>query len=116
MRTVHSVINRSPHQLLNEIILVDDSSDRTFLGLELTKYMNKLSKEALIPIKILRSFNRTGLIRARLLGANVAKGKVLTFLDAHCEAAIGWLQPLMARIAQNRFVHSIIAYFNYRSA
>jgi hypothetical protein len=74
--------------------------------------MNKLSRDALIPIKILRSSNRTGLIRARLLGAYVAKGKVLTFLDAHCEAAIGWLEPLMDRIAQDRFV-IIIFFFNF---
>ncbi len=114
MRTVHSVINRSPHQLLNEIILVDDSSERKFLGQELDQYMNKLSRDALIPIKILRSSNRTGLIRARLLGAYIAKGKVLTFLDAHCEAAIGWLEPLMARIAEDRFVISIY-FFNIYS-
>lgn len=28
LRTVHSVINRSPRKLLNEIIMVDDASDQ----------------------------------------------------------------------------------------
>lgn len=28
LRTVYSVINRSPHRLLSEIILVDDASER----------------------------------------------------------------------------------------
>ena len=32
LRTVHSVINRTPGKLLKEIILVDDASNRTFLN------------------------------------------------------------------------------------
>jgi len=31
----------------------------------------------------------------------VAKGKVLTFLDAHCEATIGWLQPLLQQVLKD---------------
>lgn len=32
LRTVYSVINRSPHRLLSEIILVDDASERGGFG------------------------------------------------------------------------------------
>lgn len=78
--------------------MVDDASQRKFLGHELDEYMNKLSKEMKIPIKILRSMNRIGLISARIMGANFAKGQVLSFLDAHCEATNGWLEPLLHRI------------------
>lgn len=49
------------------------------------KYVSTLS----IPTKVLRSKERIGLIKARLLGAEMAKGKVLTFLDAHCETTEG---------------------------
>ncbi|KAK4308027.1 hypothetical protein Pmani_020257 [Petrolisthes manimaculis] len=98
LRTVHSVINRSPRRLLEEIILVDDASERSFLKEPLEEYVSKLP----VSVQVLRSPTRTGLIRARLLGAQEARGAVLTFLDAHCEATTGWLEPLLSRIAEDR--------------
>jgi polypeptide N-acetylgalactosaminyltransferase len=41
-----------------------------------------------------------GLIRARLAGARLAKADVLVFLDAHCEAVVHWLEPLVQRIKE----------------
>jgi polypeptide N-acetylgalactosaminyltransferase len=35
-------------------------------------------------------------------GAAKAKGKVITFLDAHCEATEGWLEPLVTEIYKDR--------------
>ncbi len=32
----------------------------------------------------------------------MALGDVLVFLDAHCEATIGWMEPLLDRIKENR--------------
>lgn len=31
----------------------------------------------------------------------MAKGDVLVFLDAHCEANIGWIEPLLERIKES---------------
>lgn len=45
--------------------------------------------------------HRLGLIRARLAGARLARGDVLVFLDAHCEANIGWIEPLLSRIQES---------------
>lgn len=56
-----------------------------------------------VPVKILRMEQRSGLIRARLRGAAATKGQVITFLDAHCECTIGWLEPLLARIKEDRW-------------
>lgn len=53
-----------------------------------------------------RTEKRSGLIRARLLGAKHVKGQVITFLDAHCECTEGWLEPLLSRIANDR--HTVV--------
>ena len=105
LRTVHSIINRSPIEFLEEVILVDDASERDntnahmeHLGKPLDDYVAKL------PVRtyVIRSETRTGLIRARLKGAAASKGQVITFLDAHCECTEGWLEPLLAEIHKDR--------------
>ncbi|XP_044012405.1 putative polypeptide N-acetylgalactosaminyltransferase 9 isoform X1 [Aphidius gifuensis] len=96
LRTVHSVLNRSPEHLIYEILLVDDFSDMPHLKQQLADYIVSYPK-----VKIVRAKKREGLIRARLLGAAAAKAPVLTFLDSHCECTEGWLEPLMDRIAKN---------------
>ncbi|XP_031154794.1 polypeptide N-acetylgalactosaminyltransferase 5 [Sander lucioperca] len=97
IRSVHSVINRSPPHLLKEIILVDDFSTKDYLKEPLDKYMSQFPK-----VRIIRLKERQGLIRARLAGAAVAKGEVLTFLDSHIECNVGWLEPLLERVYLDR--------------
>ncbi|XP_003375853.1 polypeptide N-acetylgalactosaminyltransferase 5 [Trichinella spiralis] len=63
---------------------------------QLDVYMDRLGI-----VKIVRLQKREGLIRARLSGAAVAIGPVLTFLDSHCECLEGWLPPLLSRIKEN---------------
>lgn len=96
LRTVHSVLDRSPEHLIQEIILVDDFSDMPHLAKQLDDYMSAYPK-----VKVVRAPKREGLIRARLLGARAAKAPVLTYLDSHCECTTGWLEPLLDRIARN---------------
>lgn len=97
LRSVHSVLNRSPPHLLKEIILVDDFSSKDYLKQPLDTYMSQFPK-----VRIIRLKERQGLIRARLAGAAVAKGEVLTFLDSHVECNVGWLEPLLERIYLDR--------------
>ncbi|GIX75307.1 polypeptide N-acetylgalactosaminyltransferase 1 [Caerostris extrusa] len=100
LRTIHSVINRTPSHLLHEIILVDDFSDKDELKFHLKKYIDDNFKPNLI--KLIRFHERGGLIRARLAGARLATGDVLVFLDSHCEANIQWAEPLLQRIKEKR--------------
>ncbi|XP_018020452.1 polypeptide N-acetylgalactosaminyltransferase 1 [Hyalella azteca] len=100
IRTIHSVINRSPKQHLHEILLVDDFSDREELGEKLELYI----KYRLPPdlVRVVRLPHRHGLIRARLAGAKAATGDVLIFLDSHCEANEKWMEPMLQRIKESR--------------
>ena len=50
----------------------------------LDDYVAKLPK-----VSLLRSEERIGLIRARLMGYEEARGDVLLFLDSHCEVTHG---------------------------
>lgn len=96
LRTVHSVLDRSPEHLIGRIILVDDFSDMPHTKTQLEDYFKAYPK-----VKIIRAPSREGLIRARLLGARYAESPVLTYLDSHCECTEGWLEPLLDRIAKN---------------
>ena len=68
------------------------------MGAELEEHVSKLP----VTVKVIRTGKRVGLIRARLKGAQEAKGEVLLFLDAHCETTPGWLEPLLETVNTNR--------------
>lgn len=69
LRTIYSIINRTPQHLLGEIILVDDCSTHENLKLTLEREVKKLPV-----VKLLRLSPRVGLIKARMFGAMNAKG------------------------------------------
>ncbi|ERE91436.1 N-acetylgalactosaminyltransferase 7-like protein [Cricetulus griseus] len=99
MRTVHSVIKRTPRKYLAEIVLIDDFSSKEHLKEKLDDYI-KLWNGL---VKVFRNERREGLIQARSIGAQKAKlGQVLIYLDAHCEVAVNWYAPLVAPISKDR--------------
>uniref|UniRef100_A0A674PFT2 Polypeptide N-acetylgalactosaminyltransferase n=1 Tax=Takifugu rubripes TaxID=31033 RepID=A0A674PFT2_TAKRU len=107
LRTVVSVLKKSPPHLVKEIILVDDYSDNlsgVYLGQTLS----------IVYIAVLVLMFPLGLMRSRVRGADAATAPVLTFLDSHCECNDHWLEPLLERVAEDktRVVSPIIDVIN----
>ncbi|KAL4228077.1 hypothetical protein ACF0H5_013512 [Mactra antiquata] len=100
LRTIYSIVNRTPRQLLQEIILVDDGSKMPQLKDDLDKYVDTHFPKGLV--KIIRVPERRGLIQARLMGFENSTGDVIIFFDSHMEVNIDWLQPLLAEIKHDR--------------
>lgn len=104
LRTAYSVLNRSPADLIAEIILVDDASTKEFLKGRLDHYV----AEHLPKVKIVRLPERSGLIIARLAGAKIATGEVLLFLDSHTEPNTNWLPPLLGKFLLKYYIIIVI--------
>lgn len=90
------MLDRSPKQLLHEIVLCDDFSVKEHLKDKLENYIKDYPK-----VKLVRTKQREGLIRARVYGADHSTGEILLFLDSHCEANSGWLPPLLSEIERD---------------
>lgn len=65
----------------------------------LSEYMSHLSQ-----VRLVRSARRLGVGGCRSLGASKAEGELLVFMDSHCECQKGWLEPLLERVAQDRYL------------
>ncbi|XP_041375854.1 inactive polypeptide N-acetylgalactosaminyltransferase-like protein 5 [Gigantopelta aegis] len=100
LRTVYSIINRTPRHLLWEILLIDDSSDLVELKETLDVYVTTHFPRGLV--RVIRLSERVGLIKARQHGCDVATGDVIVIFDSHMEVNIDWLQPLLTLIKQDR--------------
>ncbi|KAM4595530.1 N-acetylgalactosaminyltransferase 7 isoform 2-T2 [Fundulus diaphanus] len=104
MRTVHSVIKRTPRRYLAEIVLIDDFSNKVHLKERLEEYIKQWNGL----VKLFRNDKREGLIQARSIGAKKATtGQVLIYLDAHCEVGINWYAPLVGPISKDRTVCTV---------
>jgi polypeptide N-acetylgalactosaminyltransferase len=103
-RTLHSVWNRTPVELLHEIILVNDNSSYSDLYEPLENYVNTNfpNKVTIINLK-----ERKGLMVARMEGARKASGKILLFLDSHIEVNTNYLPPLIEPIVRNKKIGTV---------
>lgn len=95
-RTVHSIYNRSPRELLLEILMVNDGSTNEELYQPLQDYVKENFDGR---VKIINLPERKGLIVARMEGVRRAKGEVVMLMDAHVEVAVNFLPPLLGEIS-----------------
>lgn len=111
LRSIHSILNRSPPKLLRQIILVNDDSNITthpWLFDELPRSLEWLPKTTLIHLT-----RRRGLMMARMEGTKLSKAEIAVYLDSHIECTKRWLEPILAEIAKDRkrivtpMIHSI---------
>ena len=93
--TVQSILARTPPLLLKEVIIVDDSDRKVS---EELRRLKELSKKVIV----LPTTQREGCARSRIIGAKVATGTVLMFVDSHIEMLSStWYQHLVLPIVEN---------------
>ncbi|PAA93741.1 hypothetical protein BOX15_Mlig018143g1 [Macrostomum lignano] len=100
LRTAVSCRARAPPQLLTEIILVDDASQKPALGGPLEAALAKHFPQSGFA-RVLRAPKREGLIRARMRGIAAVTADVVIVMDSHCECGVNWLPPLLHPIAED---------------
>ncbi|PFH36265.1 glycosyl transferase [Besnoitia besnoiti] len=103
LRSVHSVLNWTPPELLEELILVDDGS--TMAHIRETGGTGQLADYlALLPskVRLVRNGVRKGIVGARMKGIRESSAPVFVILDSHIEVSPEWLEPLLQRIQEDR--------------
>ncbi|ETN85763.1 glycosyltransferase, group 2 family protein [Necator americanus] len=94
------IFERTSAHLLHEVILYEDASEEEHA---LTDHLNKFASVMgyTNKMRVTRSEERQGLIRAKALASRQATGDIIVFLDSHCEVTERWLEPLLAPIKEN---------------
>nr|XP_043892097.1 probable polypeptide N-acetylgalactosaminyltransferase 8 isoform X3 [Solea senegalensis] len=104
-RALCSIINRTPKNILKEIILVDDNSSNENLKGELDMYVKSLEQEnPTLNITRVRHNKQRGLSYTRVSGLRAATADVVAILDAHIEVHEMWAEPLLTQIKADRTV------------
>lgn len=104
-RAVRSIIDRTPKNLLKEIILVDDNSSNDDLKEALDTYVKLIEQQnPSLRITRVRHKEQQGLAFSRASGWRAATADVVAILDAHIEVHELWAEPLLTQIKGDRTV------------
>ncbi|XP_078405474.1 polypeptide N-acetylgalactosaminyltransferase 18-like isoform X3 [Cetorhinus maximus] len=102
LRSMHSVISKTPAHLLKEIVLVDDHSNNDELKEKLRAYVDEVNARQPGFVKVIRHQKQEGLIRSRVSGWRAATAPVVALFDAHVEFSVQWAEPILSRIKEDR--------------
>jgi len=103
MGTLQSVIDSTPMELVDEILMIDDGNP--------PEYQYKKSIEGLHEkIRVFTNPQREGLIRSKSIGVQQVSSPIIFFFEPHCILQKDWLQPLLAHVKghENRIVQPVI--------
>ncbi|KAM6936891.1 putative polypeptide N-acetylgalactosaminyltransferase 8 [Xenentodon cancila] len=104
-RALRSIIDRTPKDLLKEIIMVDDSSSNENLKEDLNVHVKSLQQQnPNLRITRVRHTEQRGLAHARASGWRAATADVVAILDAHIEVHEMWAEPMLTQIKADRTV------------
>lgn len=100
--TVHSILARTPPELLKQVIIVDDNGFGDVRGPDVNETELELLRAVSDKVIVLSNAKREGVARCRIRGAKAATGDVLVFVDSHTEQmSATWLQHLLVPIIEN---------------
>lgn len=95
INTLKSLFLETPAPLLKEVIIVDDESEDLVLP-QVDKAFPETDPNR-IKISVIRTTQREGLIRAKMIGAAAATASHILFLDGHCKLGPNYAEHLLAR-------------------
>lgn len=87
-RTLNSILDTTPEDILMEIIVIDDGSDPPL----------QLNDQK---VHLLRHETRRGLVKSKMEGGNMARADMIMFLDAHVKPTNGWYKGLLRHVNIN---------------
>eukprot|EP00927_Polykrikos_kofoidii_P059322 TRINITY_DN54501_c0_g1_i1.p1 TRINITY_DN54501_c0_g1~~TRINITY_DN54501_c0_g1_i1.p1 ORF type:complete len:747 (+),score=107.55 TRINITY_DN54501_c0_g1_i1:50-2290(+) len=96
VKTVKSVFDNTPSNVLKEIVVVDDGSEPPLSKTHMDSMFQKKYK-----VRLERHETTVGLIGAKKTGGDVATGDVLVFFDCHVAPQPHWHESFLTLIAEN---------------
>ena len=85
MRTLTTILHRTPLKYLKEILLIDDQST-----MNVTEEVMQYVREQRMPVRYLRNQVHLGIAGSRLRGIEESVGDVVVILDSHMEVSFMW--------------------------